>query len=204
MAVSAVSHPNANVKDFCDTDDVFGEELRREGEEKYAQRTTDLVVIETAEKTGVKAYLMMPPTIYGKGEGYFHQQSMQIPHTIEHAIREGRAEYIGDGSGMVGYVHASDLAALYELLLLRILEGADVPSGRKGIYFSNTGSFNWKQLNEEIGDIGVRLGALNSPTPVSIRLEEAHCKWGFGGDIQTLEINHAAKYAIAVINLFDN
>lgn len=183
---------------------MFGEELRREGEEKYAQRTTDLVVIETAEKAGVKAYLMMPPTIYGKGEGYFHQQSMQIPHTIEHAIREGRAEYIGDGSGTVGYVHASDLAALYELLLLRILEGADVPSGRKGIYFSNTGSFNWKQLNEEIGDIGVRLGALNSPTPVSISLEEAHCKWGFGGDIQTLEINHAAKYAIAVINLFDN
>lgn len=73
----------------------------------------------------------------------------------------------------MGYVHIADLAALYELLLRKILDGAEIPSGRKGYYFSNTGAYTWKSVNEKIGEIGVRLGALMSASAASITLEEA-------------------------------
>lgn len=136
----------------------------------------------------------MPPTIYGEGLGIFNTQSMQIPSTIQHAIDSGYPEYIGDGSGTVGYVHVADLARLYELLLGKILAGADIPSGRNGFYFSNTGAFTWKDLNEKIGAIGHQLGALKSPTAVSVSLDEAVKKWGWSeSDKLILEINHAGR-----------
>lgn len=189
-----VSHPDAVIHEFSDTGDVYAEEVRRDAAQHYDQRATDIAVIKTAEVTGVKAYLMMPPTVFGSGSGLFKRQSIQIPFTIAHAIDQGYPEYIGDGSGTVGYVHISDLASLYEVVLCKILEGSeDCPFGRKGIYFSNTGDFTWKALNERIGEIGLSLGALSSKIPRSISLDEAWNKWGFDGNILLLETNHAAK-----------
>lgn len=169
-----VSHPNAVIHEFCDTEDVYAEEVRRDSDEHYDQRATDIAVIRTAEATGVKAYLMMPPTVFGTGSGLFKRQSIQIPFTIQHAIDQGYPEYIGDGSSTVGYVYISDLASLYELILCKILDGSEeCPFGRKGIYFSNTGAFTWKALNERIGEIGLSLGVLRSNIPHSISLEDA-------------------------------
>lgn len=141
----------------------------------------------------------MPPTVYGRGTGFFNRQSMQIPFTINTAIDQGHPEYIGDGSGFVGYVHISDLAPLYEIVLGKVLDGGSLPSGRKGIYFSNTGEYSWKALNEYVGEIGVKLGALSSATPSSVGLEQAVEKWGFFGDTLTLETNHAGKFVLPFI-----
>lgn len=196
LAYGTVSHPRAVIQDFTDTDDVYGEEVRRAAEQHYNQRATDLIVVKTAEATGVVPYLMMPPTVYGRGSGFFKRHSIQLPFTVAHAIDQERPEYIGDGSGTVGYVHIDDLASLYEIVLCKALDGAALPSGRKGIYFSNTGAFTWKALNERIGEVGVKLGALNSATPTSVSLEEAYQKWGFGGDLLLLETNHAGKFVI--------
>lgn len=195
LAYSQISNPDATIHDWSDANDnIYEEEVRRDAEQLYDQRTTDLVVIETAEKTAVRPYLMMPPTVYGRGLGLFNTQSIQLPFTIKNTIKAGRAEYIGDGSGTVGYVHIADLASLYELLLRKIIAGDDIPHSKRGYYFSNTGSFTWKGLNETVGEIGVRLGALESSTPVSVTLEEAMERWDFAGDRLLLETNHAGKY----------
>lgn len=195
LADSTLSAPDAPLRDFSDADDdIYAEDVRREAQQVYPQRTTDIVVVETAEKTGVTPYIMMPPTIYGKGLGLFNTQSMQVPSTIRHAIDSGYPEYIGTGTGTVGYVHVADLARLYELLLGAVLAGKDLPSGRDGFYFSNTGAFTWKDLNEKIGAIGQRLGALKSPAAVSVSLDEAVKKWGWAEEHRLLlEINHAGQ-----------
>jgi len=175
-------------------DDVYGEEVRRASEQNYAQRQTNLVVVEAAEKTGVKAYLMMPPTVYGTGLGLFKTQSDQLPTTVRHTIKAGHPEYIGDGLGILGYVHVADLAGLYELVLSKILAGLDIPHGRKGYYFSNTGAFTWKEVNERFGEIGYRHGTLKSSEPVSVTFDEALEKWGFAeSDRLLLELTHAAR-----------
>ena len=203
LAYSILSDAGQTLRDFSDADDdIYEEEKRRDSEQLYPQRRTDLVVIDTAERTGVKPYLMMPPTIYGKGLGLFKAQSIQLPFTIRHTIDAGHPEYIGDGSGTVGYVHIADLASLYELLLSKILAGVEVPHGRKGYYFSNTGAFTWKDVNEQIGAIGHRLGALESPEPASVTLDEAIKRWGFTeGDRLLLETNHAGRYALIKVVL---
>lgn len=100
LAYSIVSHPGTTIQVFCDAeDDVYEEEVRRDAEQLYPQRRTDLVVMVTAEKSGVKPYLMMPPTVYGKGLGLFKTQSIQLPFTIRHTTNTGLPEYIGDGRG---------------------------------------------------------------------------------------------------------
>lgn len=67
--------------------------------EPYAQRTTDLVVVETGKKVGVKTYILMSPTIYGFGTGLFNDQSIQIPQLIRNAIKNRYSEVVGYGEG---------------------------------------------------------------------------------------------------------
>ncbi|KAH6619057.1 NAD dependent epimerase/dehydratase [Boeremia exigua] len=200
LAYSSLSNPEASIRDFSDVDDdIYEEEVRLSSDQFYPQRQTDLVVLQAAEKTGVKAYLMMPPTVYGRGLGMFNKESIQLPFTVRHAIHSGYPEYLGDGSGTVGYVHIADLASLYEVLLSKILAGTDVPHGRKGYFFSNTGAFTWKEVNERLGEIGHRLGILRSPKPVPITLSKALEQWGFTeGNQLLLEINHAGRWVFMV------
>lgn len=113
---------------------------------------------------------------------------------MQHSIDSGHPEYIGDGSGTVGYVHVADLAALYLLLLSKILDGTDIPYGQRGYYFSNTRDFTWRNLNEKIGEVGARLGVLESGLPTSVTLDEALNRWGFReGNRLLLETNPAGR-----------
>ncbi|KAM5349388.1 hypothetical protein ACJ41O_005893 [Fusarium nematophilum] len=192
LAYSTLSSPEAQIRNWSDAgDDVFGEEVRRHAEQKYDQRETDIIVVNTAETTGVKAYLMMPPTVYGRGLGLFNTQSIQLPLVIRQAIKAGRPEYLGGSSSGVGYVHVEDLAKLYELILGEVLDGAELPFNRRGIYFSNTGKFVWGDLLRRVGEIGVQLQALESAEPVPISLDEAEQKWGLSRLL--LESNFAAR-----------
>ncbi|GKT45847.1 uncharacterized protein ColSpa_06028 [Colletotrichum spaethianum] len=192
LAERTITREIGEVHEWSDKENVFEFEEQKEAEEAYAQRTTDIAVIRTGERTGVKTYIMMPPTIYGRGTGLFNQGSMQIPSIIRGALKAGAPEYVGDGTARLGHVHVTDLALLYELALSKILSGEEIPFGRRGIYFSNTGSHNWRDLAEYVGKAGVALGALKSGEPRSVTLEEAASKW-LKATPQVAEMNYAAK-----------
>ncbi|KAK2026332.1 NAD dependent epimerase/dehydratase [Colletotrichum zoysiae] len=182
------------VHEWSDLENVFEFEEEKEKEEAYGQRTTDIAVVNTGEKTGVKTYIMMPPTIYGRGTGLFNQGSIQIPSIIRGAIKAGVSEYVGDGKACLGHVHVTDLALLYELVLKKVLSAEEIPFGRRGIYFSNTGSHNWREIAEHVGKAGVALGALKSAEPRSVTLEEAASKW-LKATPQVAEMNYASNSA---------
>ncbi|KAK1985722.1 NAD dependent epimerase/dehydratase [Colletotrichum cereale] len=184
----------APLKVWSDLENVFEFEEEKEKEETYAQRTTDIAVVNTGEQTGVKTYIMMPPTIYGRGTGLFNQGSMQIPSIIRGAVKAGVPQYVGDGTARLGHVHVTDLALLYELVLKKVLSAEQIPSGRRGIYFSNTGSHNWRDIAGYAGKAGVALGALESAEPRSVTLEEAASKW-LKATSQVAEMNYAANSA---------
>ena len=84
-----------------------------------------------------------------------------------------------------------DLAALYLILLKRILAGEEVPVGEKGILFSASGWFRWKDAAKQIADALVQVGGLESKEVESISVEEA-AKWA-GGDTLTAELGFASK-----------
>jgi hypothetical protein len=180
------------------TDDIYEYMIERQNLEVYQQRTTDLVVGETAKHVGVRVYTIMAPPIYGSGTGNFNQLCSQIPLLVNKAIDAGQVLYVGDGMGGKDYVHVSDLANLYELLLGKILEDRDVvPQGRNTIFFAGTGRFRWKDIAIQIAKIGFKLGKLDSSEPRSISLGEA-LAMGFASTEQMVELTFASRYAHSV------
>ncbi|RSL81444.1 hypothetical protein CEP51_005825 [Fusarium floridanum] len=148
-----------------------------EEESPFSQRTTLLGVIIAAEKHGVEAHILLPPDIYGQGTGLFNQHTPQLLDLVKKAIEVGYPEYIGDGLGGAGHVHITDLAELYKVMILRIIQGEDVPSGREGLLFTETGYHNWFDVAKLIGEVGVSRGVLKSADPRSITVEEAAQRW---------------------------
>lgn len=135
----------------------------------------------------------MSPTIYGLGGGLFNQLSIQIPTMIRVAIIRGQAEMIGAGTGTWDAVHISDLVLLYELVLAKILEkDSAVPQGERGILFSQTSEYTWRELSEGIARAGFRLGALTSEDVYEISLEQGAKLWS-NGDLQLAELGFASK-----------
>jgi nucleoside-diphosphate-sugar epimerase len=164
----------------------------RESREQYAQRTTDLVAIDTGLEQDVRTYLIMSPTIYGLGTGLFNQKSIQLPTILRTAIKKGHVDVVGDGTGAWDAVHVQDLAPLYELLLAKVLEGEDVPSGKRGIFFSETGDYTWMQMAQGLADELQRQGVLQSNEVKHLSLKEAAEQWG-NGSVQYAELGFASK-----------
>lgn len=134
----------------------------------------------------------MPPTVYGRGTGWFKTQSHQVPKLIQNAIRLRCAEHIGSGLARTGLVHVVDLARLFALLVTKVLESQPIPNGKDGIYFSNAGDTTWLDVTTMIGKVGFELGALDTPEPRSISLEVAAEKIG-EGDVRFTETCFASK-----------
>ncbi|PYI30019.1 NAD dependent epimerase/dehydratase [Aspergillus indologenus CBS 114.80] len=174
VSVPSITPSSFELRTFSDQDDnIFEYEQTRDSQEAYAQRTAEVTAIQTSESLGVKAYVVMPPLVYGRGSGWFKDQSHQIPTLIRNAIASGYAEHVDTGEAKLGHVHVEDLARLYVTLVARILSGEEIPFGRNGYYFANTGSHKWVDVTSRIGKAGYDLGVLKSASPRSISLKDA-------------------------------
>ncbi|POY70333.1 putative Long-chain-fatty-acyl-CoA reductase [Rhodotorula taiwanensis] len=161
------------------TDDIY--DFERQHPEEYSQRVTDLAVVDTAGELGVKSYIVIPPTIYGKGTGFFATISQQIPHLTRLAIREGQTIGINEGASIWNHIHAEDMADFYSFLLARILQDdKQVTSGRSGYYFIQDGEHTWGDVSAGIATSLKKQGILATD---AIRQESADWvgeRLGFG------------------------
>lgn len=162
---------------FSDKENIYAWEEEQEKIETYDQRTTDIAVVKAGLETGVKTYIIMAPTIYGIGTGFFNQLSIQGPAIIRQSVASGYAEVIGEGSGLWSNIHIADLVPLYRVILEKVVDGKDIPNGEHGIYFAETGEHSWLQFSQGIAKAGVELGALKSLDVRQIDLEVAADKW---------------------------
>lgn len=137
-------------------------------------------------------YIIMSPTIYGTGTGAFNKRSIQVPFLTRRALKKGFAEYIGEGAGVWDHAHIDDTAKVYELLLEKLFAQADVPSGRRGIYFAGNGRHTWKQVSEGIAKAGFAAGVLKEAEARPIGLDEL-VEDTPGGDKQFLELGFASR-----------
>lgn len=134
----------------------------------------------------------MSPTIYGEGTGKFNRRSIQLPMLIRTFIKSGQAVVMGDGTGVWDAVHIADLTLLYELLLAKVLAGENIPSGKRGIYFSETEDYSWKQLSQGLADELYKKGLIKTNEVKSISLEEGADLWA-GGNKQYAELGFGSK-----------
>lgn len=141
----------------------------------------------------VPTYLLMSPTIYGRGTGAFNKRSIQIPGLVRHAVALGYVPVLGKGDGAWDAVHIDDLVLVYELFVSKILAGEDkdLPSGEKGIYFTETGDFTWRALSEGVARELLARGAVKSDEVKEMSLEEFAAIFS-GGDGQYSELGFAS------------
>ncbi|KAF9872443.1 hypothetical protein CkaCkLH20_09940 [Colletotrichum karsti] len=190
------------VREFSDAhDDIYSYMKAREQHESYIQRATSVAVIEKGLELGVPTYTLMPPTIYGEGTGGRfggNLHSTMIPLLIQDAVKHGVASVIGDGTGVRDYVHVEDLAALYELVLGthlrggRMPNGEEMPYGKRGIYFSSSGTYTWMEASQAIADAGFEMGVLHTRDVKKLGLSEAAERWN-GGDEMLAELGLASN-----------
>ncbi|KAL9040557.1 MAG: hypothetical protein Q9180_001833, partial [Flavoplaca navasiana] len=156
----------------------------------YAQRTTDLTVISTGLASGVKTYIIMPPTIYGIGTGLFNRLTIQVPTIMRSALRTGQVLQLGANDGDVECVQCEDLADLYILMARRVVRGEseDMPSGERGIYFASTSRYTWGDFADGIAKALFEVGGIKTKEIKKVGLEEAAKEWT-GGHQLLCELN---------------
>ncbi|KAF5857192.1 hypothetical protein ETB97_006150 [Aspergillus alliaceus] len=178
---------------FTDEEDIYSFEKYRESRETHPPRATDIAVIETGEAVGVATYLtIMAPTIFGQGTGPFNRYSMQLPSMMADALNSGIVSVIEQGNTVWSHVHIEDLASLFIVLLKQICTGVTIPSGRKGIYFCETGEHSHREFSERLATAANELGVFPSSDVKEITLEEAAEKLVFGGGLNA-ELGYASN-----------
>ncbi|KAL3472702.1 hypothetical protein BJX99DRAFT_210491 [Aspergillus californicus] len=171
--------------------------LRRLNEQNmYAQRTTDLTVLSVGQETGVSTHIITIPMLFGFGTGFFRKLSGQLPILMGEALREKQMWIVGDGKGIKQHVHIEDAAAVYELVLQRVLAGLDVLSGEDGIIFVENGQHSWNEAGEAIARAGKKLGVLNTEQVKRLHLAEAARTLGTE-DINYVEVAYASTSRVS-------
>jgi nucleoside-diphosphate-sugar epimerase len=158
---------------FSDREDIYSYEHARNATTPYAQRTSELGVIDQGLQSGVKTLVIMSPLIYGLGTGLGNKFTIQVPLYVKTTLSFGHGVVIGDGKGVWDHVHVVDLARLYELVVVRMIEGGrGLPFGKQGIIFSAAGRHSWAQVAKEVAQAAYDAGAIKSAEVKSVTLAE--------------------------------
>ena len=157
---------------FSDHDNIYAYEHKRNVLQPYDQRTSELGVIDEGGKTGVKTLVIMSPLIYGLGTGKFNRLTIQVPSYIRGTLSLRHGLVIGDGKGEWDHVHIDDLVRLYELVLLKMMNGGkDLPFGESGIIFSEAGRHTWGEVAKLVAEAAYAEGKIKSPEVKSVSLK---------------------------------
>ncbi|KAJ5185266.1 hypothetical protein N7491_006863 [Penicillium cf. griseofulvum] len=172
-------------------DNIF--EMEKNHPERYGQRVTDVTVVETGLSLGVKTYIVVPPTIYGQGDGPFATLSQQVPNLARLARKRGFAGVIESGKGIWNHVHIADLSVFYGLLFRAVIEqNTWLPSGPDAVFFVESGEHTWLQVSQGIADAMCKSGLLATNEVKSISLKEAAAEIT-GGNESLAEISLASN-----------
>ena len=107
---------------------------------KAARVAIDRLVLDSA-KNGVRAVVLCPTMIYGRGRGV-HAESVQVPRLIALARKHRAGRHVGRGENVWSNVHIDDLVLLYLLALEKAPAGA--------FYFAENGENSYREIAEAI------------------------------------------------------
>ncbi|KAI3552031.1 NAD dependent epimerase/dehydratase [Colletotrichum filicis] len=159
--LTGVNRPNAEYEDAF-AEKVYEFEEAEDAKDPYPQRTAELVVLRVGDELGVNAVSIQSPCIFGPGSGLFNKAGLMIPIMTGYVLKNGCRLTLGDETGCIDYVHVSDLADLYVLCILDIIErgGVNVPKGKKGIMFPAVGRTLTIDIPRKCLDIAFATGNL--------------------------------------------
>ncbi|KAH6885201.1 hypothetical protein B0T10DRAFT_608421 [Thelonectria olida] len=131
----------------------------------HSSRVVDNFLLDVAkENPSIKTALVLPPIIYGAGEGPVNQRSVQVPTLSKVALERGKAVRLGKGEGRWGNIHIRDLGTLFLALAEAGAEGNqdDAIWGDNGIYLTGIGEISWAEISERIGKAAHEKGLIST------------------------------------------
>ncbi|RYP47463.1 hypothetical protein DL768_006488 [Monosporascus sp. mg162] len=157
--------PSAEAMDWDDADAeaVYEFEKAENAREWYPQWALELLALDTSLEVGVGALSIQASSVSGAGEGLFQRSAFMIPIMTSYVLAQGHSFTLGDGTGVISYVHVSDLAALYVRCVRRVVEdgGRDLPRGRAGIVFPTNGRTIMRDIARRCVDAAFDSGVLS-------------------------------------------
>lgn len=108
--------------------------------------STNNIVIEEAEKYGVRSYIFAPCMVYGRGEGFGNTISIQTVAIVKAAQAMKRVYKVDEGRPTWPVCHILDNTTLYLEILRTILAGKELSHGRAGYFLASPGSVAWDDL----------------------------------------------------------
>ncbi|OHF02495.1 NAD dependent epimerase/dehydratase [Colletotrichum orchidophilum] len=159
--LTGTNRPDAEYEDAL-AEKMYEFEEAEDAKDPYPQRTAELAVLRIGDQLGVNATSIQSPCIFGPGSGLFNKAGLMIPIMMGYVLQNGCGLTLGDETGCIDYVHILDLADLYVLCVLDIVErgGANVPRGKKGIMFPTVGRTLTINIPRKCLDIAFATGNL--------------------------------------------
>ncbi|KAG8354019.1 hypothetical protein FVEN_g8236 [Fusarium venenatum] len=98
------------------------------------------------EKLGVRTYLVAPCVVYGRGEGFGNQTSIQTCDIVMAAKETGKVFNVMGMRPQYPVCHVVDTARFYMLLIKAIVTDQEPDCGRHGTYLVSAGHIIWDDL----------------------------------------------------------
>jgi nucleoside-diphosphate-sugar epimerase len=109
------------------------------------------LVIDTAERHGVRSYIFAPCIVYGRGLGFGNVISIQTVAVVRAAKALRRVYKVDEGKPTWPVCHILDNTSLYIEILRAILEGREIGHGKQGYYLASAGSVAWDDIYATMG-----------------------------------------------------
>jgi nucleoside-diphosphate-sugar epimerase len=159
--------------------EVFDEDTPFTPSAARAARVEIDKMVRGATARGVRALVIAPSLIYGRGRG-LNPHSMQVPWLIQVAKKYGIAKYIGPGENRWSNVHVDDLVQLYLLAIEK------APAGT--FFFAENGENSMREICEAVS----RMLGFGGRTQ-SMTVEEVAAEWGEGAANDTMASNSRVR-----------
>ncbi|KAL8292339.1 hypothetical protein RQP46_001805 [Phenoliferia psychrophenolica] len=118
-------------------------------------------ILDCAAANGVAGYIVVPPMVYGPGEGFGNKTSIQIVGLFKIIRATGKVFQIDETDSSWVLCHILDLTSLYLTILSAIISPTPPPAG---FYFAENGRFKWTDLSRGIAE---KLGVDTTVVPAT-------------------------------------
>ncbi|KAI1752667.1 hypothetical protein F4782DRAFT_499630 [Xylaria castorea] len=124
-------------------------------------------VIEESEKYGIRSYIFAPCIVYGEGEGFGNQISIQTVAIVRAAEAMKRVYRVDTDRPTWPVCHVHDNTSLYLDLLRKIMTEENPGYGKSGYYLAASGSVVWDDLYAAMASALAKRNVIDDDTVVT-------------------------------------
>lgn len=123
-----------------------------------SHRDVDLVIRDhlanpqSEKEHNARVAIVMPPVIYGLGNGPFNKMSITVPALYKATVKQGTGVSVGEGKNICDGVHVKDLVNGF-LYILEELEKTSPGSGGGPYWFAETERFELFSLVQRVSTV---------------------------------------------------